>query len=81
MVMNATDAYEFRTTVIREFHSPEEIVQIGKELCGARRLILQQFRPSVTLDPSLRHATAYTNDEMERLCTSVKPYIKECSWR
>ena len=81
LVMDATDSYEFRTTVIRELHSPEEIVQIGKELCGARRLILQQFRPAVTLDPSLQHATAYTNDEMERLCTSVKPYVSECTWR
>jgi pyruvate formate lyase activating enzyme len=81
MVVNATDDYEFRTTVIRNLHSPEEIVQIGKELCGARRLILQQFRPAVTLDPALQHATAYSHEEMEQLCTSVKSYVKECSWR
>jgi pyruvate formate lyase activating enzyme len=81
MVIDSTDEYEFRTTVIRELHSPEEIVQIGKELCGARKLILQQFRPAVTLDPSFQHATAYSNEEMEHLCTSIRPYVKECYWR
>lgn len=81
LIRQATEEYEFRTTVIREFHSPEEIVQIGKELNGAHRLILQQFRPAVTLDPALQRATAYTKEEMDNLCDSIKPYIKECSWR
>jgi len=81
LVMEATDAYEFRTTVIREYHSPEEIVQIGKELAGARRLILQQFRSAVTLDPLFQQATAFSGEEMELLCQSVRPYVGECSWR
>lgn len=81
LVMDATDAYEFRTTVIREFHPPEEVLQIARELSGARRLILQRFRPDVTLDPSLQKATAYSDEEMERLCQSVRPYITDCSWR
>jgi pyruvate formate lyase activating enzyme len=81
LVMDATDAYEFRTTVIREFHPAEEVVQIAKELQGARRLILQRFKPEVTLDPALQKATAYTDEEMESLCQSVRPYITNCSWR
>ena len=80
LIHGETD-HEFRTTVIREFHPPEEVVQIGKELAGASRLILQQFRPEVTLDPQLRTATAYTHQEMEGLCATVRPYIANCSWR
>ena len=81
LIMAGAVEYEFRTTVIRELHSPEEIEQIGKELSGAHRLILQQFRPAVTLDPTLSTATTYTNEEMERLCNTIRPYINECSWR
>lgn len=81
LIMDATDAYEFRTTVIREFHPPEEVLQIAKELSGARRWILQRFRPDVTLDPALQKATAYTDDEMESLRQSVRPYIVDCTWR
>jgi pyruvate formate lyase activating enzyme len=81
LIMNSSKDYEFRTTVIRELHSPEEIIQIGKELRGARRLILQQFRPGITLDPSLQYATAYTREEMDNLCSSLKRYVKECFFR
>ena len=81
LIMEATDAYEFRTTVIRELHSPEEVLQIAHELSGARRLILQRFRSDVTLDPALQKATAYSDEEMESLCQSVRPYIADCSWR
>ena len=81
LVMEATDAYEFRTTVVRELHSPEEMLQIARELHGARRLILQRFRPEVTLDPALRTATAYTDEEMDQLCQSIRSFIADCSWR
>jgi pyruvate formate lyase activating enzyme len=81
MIRQATDEHEFRTTVIREFHSPEEIELIGKELTGARRLVLQQFRPHVTLDPQLYHSTAYTSEEMDALCSRVRPYVQETYWR
>jgi pyruvate formate lyase activating enzyme len=81
LVMAATDDYEFRTTVIREFHSSEEVLQIAKELQGARRLILQKFRPDVTLDVKLQKATAYTDEEMESFCQSARSYVIDCSWR
>ena len=81
LIMDATDAYEFRTTVIREFHPTEEVVHIAKELQGARSLILQRFRPEVTLDPSFQKATAYTDEEMEQLCLAARPYVPNCTWR
>jgi pyruvate formate lyase activating enzyme len=73
--------YEFRTTVVPLLHPPDEVERIGQELSGARRLVLQQFRPEVTLSPSLRTATAYTADEMEHLCSLVRPYVTECFFR
>ena len=81
LIMNATENYEFRTTVIREFHPPEEIRTIAQELTLARRYILQQFRPNVTLDPSLGSSVAYSPDEMELLCTIARPFVQECCWR
>jgi pyruvate formate lyase activating enzyme len=81
LIMNATENYEFRTTVIREFHPPEEILTIAQELAHARRYILQQFRPNITLDPSLGSSIAYSPDEMEHLCTIARPFVKECCWR
>jgi pyruvate formate lyase activating enzyme len=81
LIMNATENYEFRTTVIREFHSAEEICTIAQEISSARRYILQQFRPDITLDPSLRSSIAYSPDEMEHFCTIARPFVQECYWR
>ena len=81
LLMERAPDYEFRTTVVRQFHPPEEIERIGQELSGARRLVLQQFRPHQTLDPSLHTATAYTPDEMEHLCALARPYVTECYYR
>ena len=35
--------YEFRTTVVKEFHAPEDIRAIGEWLKGSKRWYLQQF--------------------------------------
>lgn len=36
--------YEFRTTVIREIHTKEDIMSIGRMLCENDKLFLQQYR-------------------------------------
>ncbi len=60
-----TDAvdYEFRTTVIEQFHGPREIEAIGQWIQGAKRWFLQRFKPSERVpDGSL---TAPTTQKMQ----------------
>ena len=40
-------AYEFRTTVVKEFHKAEDIVEIAKAIRGAEVYYLQNFRADV----------------------------------
>lgn len=35
--------YEFRTTVVKEFHQTQDIVEIAKTISGAKRYFLQSF--------------------------------------
>lgn len=42
LLSGATD-YEFRTTVVKEFHEPQDIVEIGRMIEGAKRYFLQCF--------------------------------------
>lgn len=42
-LMNSGIDYEFRTTVVREFHTEKDIEEIGKWLKGAKRYFLQNF--------------------------------------
>ena len=43
MIMEKARDYEFRTTVVKEFHEPEDFHEIGKMIRGAKRYFLQAF--------------------------------------
>lgn len=65
--------YEFRTTVVREFHKREDFEAIGKWLKGAKKYYLQGFVDSGDLiQPGLR---AYTKEIMGQALDIVRKYI------
>ncbi len=66
-------SYEFRTTVVREFHSKEDILQLNEWSIGNSYLFLQSYKDSSNvLTPGLH---GYTEDEMNELRQSVLPLI------
>ena len=46
ILMNSPVAYEFRTTLVREYHTFEDIEKIGRLLAGAKNYYLQNFEDS-----------------------------------
>lgn len=46
LIMGSKIDYEFRTTVIKEFHDFEDFIQIGQWLKGSRRYSLQCYQSS-----------------------------------
>ena len=71
--------YEFRTTVVREFHKREDFEAIGQWLEGADRYYLQSFVDSGDLiRPGLR---GYTREIMEQALDIVKKYVPNAQLR
>ena len=71
--------YEFRTTMVRELVSEEDIRSIGLWLAGAERYYLQSYEDSEgVIDRSLH---GYTPDEMKRLCGVVQTWIPSAKIR
>ena len=65
--------YEFRTTVVREFHKRDDFEEIGRWLRGAEKYYLQCFVDSGdVIQPGLR---AYTKDILEQALAIVRKYI------
>ena len=78
-LMAGSIPYEFRTTVVREFHTREDFEEIGRWLRGAERYFLQSFVDSGDLiQPGLR---GYTKDIMEQALDIVKKYIPKAELR
>lgn len=63
--------YEFRTTAVREFHTAEDFLAIGRWLEGAPRYFIQNFVDSGNL-VGHRAATAFPprNCRLSRHCSS-----------
>lgn len=81
LIMNSGIDYEFRTTVVKEQLSPEDILSIGKMIEGARLYILQKFIADKTLDPVFAERTTYADEEFNQFCESLKQFVAQCSWR
>ena len=78
-LMGGQIAYEFRTTVVREFHKREDFEEIGRWLCGAENYYLQSFVDSGDLIcPGLR---GYTLEIMEQALEIVKKYVPNAQLR
>lgn len=71
--------YEFRTTVVREFHTEEDIREIGKWLAGVPRYFLQAFSDSGELIGEGLHG--YSPEEYKRLLSAVREYIPSTELR
>lgn len=81
LLMTSPVEYEFRTTILKALLSGEDIVQIGREIQGAKRYYLQAFVPTKILNPQFRKKVSYTREELEELCDRVKPFVTHCAIR
>lgn len=65
--------YEFRTTVVKHYHSKESFEEIGKWLAGTERYFLQNFVDSGDLIG--KNTRGCSEEEMKEFLTTVQKYI------
>lgn len=70
-------AVEFRTTVVPVLHTPQDIVEIAREIEGAQLYTLQQFNPRYTLDASWANQIPYSRGEMQDIAEKCRPWVKK----
>lgn len=78
-LLEGTVPYEFRTTVVREFHRPQDLAEIGRWLKGAEKYFIQCFTDSGDLI-----APGYSpcsREELDALLEAVRPYIPAAELR
>ena len=71
--------YEFRTTVVRQFHDEESFAAIGPWIAGAKRYYLQAF---TARDTVLRAGlSAWDRETMEHFARQMQPYVSQVQIR
>lgn len=78
LLMDSGVDYEFRTTVLHPWHTPEDLAAIGRWITGAKRYYLQAFVDSGDLIGS---GEALNETEMQTLLHAVTPYIPNAQLR
>lgn len=73
ILINSNIDYEFRTTIVKEYHSIDEFTKIGELIKGAKKYFLQcyQYRDSVRE----KTLNAMTKEELTACLEKVKPYV------
>lgn len=71
--------YEFRTTVVRELHSPGDFLSIGEWLKGCKAYFLQSYVESEGV--ICKEFSSYSKEELEEFVMLLKPYIDNVSLR
>ncbi len=71
--------YEFRTTVVSEFHEAADFEEIGRLISGAKRYFLQRFTDRDSVPFGDLHAPA--PEDLRRYADIVRPYVPDTSLR
>ena len=71
--------FEFRTTVVREFHSPEDLEEIAGWIGHCEHYYLQKFEDSGNMIQS--GFTAYEDEEMKEMLQRVRRYVPAAELR
>lgn len=79
ILMNGDTDYEFRTTVIKEFHEADDFEKIGQMIKGAKRYFLQRFtdRDSVPYG----NLSAPSFDEMKHFAEISRCFVPDTQLR
>ena len=78
-IMSSGVDYEFRTTVVKEFHSFEDIENISREIKGAKRYFLQKFTDSGELIAD--GYSAHSDEDMKKMLEISRIYVPNAQLR
>lgn len=78
-LINGDLDFEFRTTVVKEFHDEKDILDIAEWIRGAKKYYLQKFVDSEDL--ICPDCTGYENSDMEKLVNRIRGGFEEASGR
>lgn len=75
ILKNTSVPYEFRTTLVKEFHTAEDIIKIGHWIQGANLYILQNYSYTNNQVSPFKF-TSYTKNEVEWIVDNLKCFCK-----
>jgi pyruvate formate lyase activating enzyme len=76
MLKTGKVAYEFRTTVVPELVTAEDVTCIGELVKGAKTHAFQQFVPQNTLDKRFENVKPYASETIEEFAATMRKFAE-----
>ena len=73
--------YEYRTTVVKQLHTVEDVIKIGEWIKGAPHYFLQNFADSGRLINENAGYTAHDKETLLRMKAAVSPFVEDVQIR
>ena len=74
-IMKSGIDYEFRTTAVPTINTIQDISEIAKYIRGAKRFVLQYFRPGDSMNAEWDKIKPTTKEEMEALLQAARAFV------
>jgi len=81
LILSSGIEHEFRTTVVPGIVAPEDIEEMAKTIAGARKCVLQQFRPQGTLDPRFEEVAPYPAQTLQEMARTAGRWVEQTAVR
>jgi len=81
ILLNSEINYEFRTTVVHDLLSEEDIITMATQIKGAKNYVLQQFVPQKTLNKDYEKVKPYSKEELKKIKEKISHYFLNCQIR
>lgn len=73
--------YELRSTVVPGLIGEEDVLAIARQVKRAKRYVLQQFLPRITLDKQYERLKPYSKEVLEKMRKRAESYVETCQVR
>jgi pyruvate formate lyase activating enzyme len=77
MIRRSGIKHEFRVKPVPGLVGETELLEIANFLTGSPRLVIEHFKPEMSMNPKLRKYPAFSRHELVSLCKLVSPYFNE----
>ena len=80
LIMDSGVDHEFRTTCVKPIVGADTIENMARCIQGARKYVLQRFRPGPMLHPEFFHDRdwEYSDEELKALQALAQPWVQRC---
>jgi len=73
--------YEFRSTIVPQVHTKEDVIEMAKWVKGAKKYYLQNFRPEKTIDPKFEKIKPFSQEYLLETQEVIAPFFEICQVR